>query len=107
MVEALAACGLTADRLLLIGGAAPSPAVQTVLTQMVEIPVVVPEPDEYVTKGAAMQAASTLTGRFPQWPVAGRTLDRTAHETAIEEQHQAAMTSLGYVDETLGRAVKA
>jgi xylulokinase len=107
MVEAMEVCGLTADRILLIGGAAPSTAVQTVLAQMVEIPVVVPEPDEYVTKGAAMQAASTLSGTFPDWPIAGRTLDRIAHEPGIDQQHKAAMTSLGYVEKRVGRAIEA
>jgi xylulokinase len=106
MVEAMAVCDLTAYRLLLIGGAAPSAAVQTVLAQMVEVPVVVPEPDEYVTKGAAMQAASALTGTFPTWPVAGRTLERLPHEAGIEQQHKAAMTSLGYVEHALGRATR-
>ena len=33
------------------------------------LPILVPTPDEYVAKGAAMQAAVALTGAFPAWPV--------------------------------------
>jgi len=96
MLEALAACGLRVDRLLLIGGAAASVAVQTVLTQMVDAPVVIPELDEYVTKGAAMQAASALTGAFPTWSVAFEQLPRRPLERQIGQQHKAAMVALGY-----------
>lgn len=96
MLEALAACGLRIDRLLLIGGAAASVAVQTVLTQMVDVPVLIPELDEYVTKGAAMQAASALTGAFPSWSVAFDQLPRRPLEQQIGQQHKAAMASLGY-----------
>lgn len=96
MLDALAACGIAAERLLLIGGAAQSAAVQTVLTQMVEMPVVIPELDEYVTKGAAMQAAAAIDGTFPQWTVAVGELPQSSHESQIEEQHVAAMSAMGY-----------
>lgn len=97
MLEAMAACGLRIDRLLLIGGAAASVAVQTILTEMVDIPVVIPELDEYVTKGAALQAVSALTGSFPAWPSEAEELPRLAFEKQIGQQHIAAMTALGYV----------
>jgi xylulokinase len=35
-----------------------------------DVPVVVPEPGEYVALGAAVQAAWALTGARPDWPVA-------------------------------------
>lgn len=104
MLDALAACDITAERLLLIGGAAQSAAVQTVLTQMVEMPVVVPELDEYVTKGAAMQAAAVLDGQFPEWAVAVTELPRTGHEPQIEEQHTKAMRSMGYLSSVVETA---
>lgn len=96
MFEALAACGLHPQRLMLIGGAAPSLAVQTILTQLVEIPVLVPVVDQYVTKGAAMQAASALTGAFPCWPVTVEQLAPAPFEDRIGRQHAAAMAALGY-----------
>lgn len=96
MLDALEACDVAPDRLLLIGGAAQSPAVQVVLTQMVDIPVHVPSSDEYVTKGAAMQAAAALTGDFPVWEVTASELPRRAVEPSIGEQHAAAMSTMGY-----------
>lgn len=97
MLDALAVCGLRAQRLLLIGGAAPSPAVQRILAQMVDMPVVIPAFDQYVTKGAAMQAASALTGAFPRWPVTLEHLPRVRFEERIGRQHAEAMAALGYL----------
>ena len=96
MLDALDACGLRPDRLLLIGGAAASPAVRTVLAQMVDVPVVVPALDEYVTKGAAMQAASALRGSFPSWEVVVGALPHVGVEKQIRQQHEAAIAALGY-----------
>jgi xylulokinase len=100
MLEAMEACGLRAKRLMLIGGAAASAAVQTILAQMVDVPVVIPELDEHVTKGAAMQAASALTGTFPGWTVAVEELPRVPIEERIGQQRKAAMAALGYVKST-------
>ena len=61
---------MSAERLLLIGGAAQNPAVQAVAAQVFDVPVTVPEPGEYVADGAARQAAWVLTGARPSWPVA-------------------------------------
>lgn len=96
MLDALAACDIHAQRLLLIGGAAQSAAVQAVLAQMVDAPVVVPELDEYVTKGSAMQAAAALEGAFPEWHVAVTELPRAVHAPEIQKQHETAMRSMGY-----------
>jgi xylulokinase len=96
MLDALRACGVSPSRLMLIGGAAKSPAVQSILTQLVDVPVVVPEPEEYVTKGAAMQAISALTGSFPTWPVSMVDLPGATLEVRIGEQHMAARAAMGY-----------
>ncbi|GAA2007067.1 Hsp70 family protein [Nakamurella flavida] len=96
MLQALAACDLRTDRLILIGGASRSPAVREVLTQLVDVPVVLPGPDEYVTRGAAMQAVSTLTGSFPAWPVERVSLPAAASEPRIGQQYEAATGALGY-----------
>jgi len=96
MLDALQDCGVNPKRLLLIGGGAQSPAVQQILAQMVPIPVAVPEPDEYVTKGAAMQAAVTLSGSFPTWAVSMDELPKASLQPQITEQHEAAKAALGY-----------
>ncbi len=70
-VDALVAVGVVPRRVLLIGGAARSAAVRAVLPSLVGIPVVVPEPGEYVARGAARQAAWCLTGRLPVWELPG------------------------------------
>jgi len=96
MLDALRACGVSVGRLMLIGGAAQSVAVQQILTQMVDLPVSVPGLDEYVAKGAAMQAASALSGTFPRWPVEFTFLPRVPLEGRISDQHRAAKVRLGY-----------
>lgn len=96
MLEALERCAVRTDRLLLIGGAARSPAIHKILTQLVDVPVVVPGFDEYVTKGAAMQAVAALTGSFPAWSITASDLPKAAFEAQIGEQHVAARAALGY-----------
>ncbi len=96
MLDALAGCGLRADRLMLIGGAASSPAVRTVLAQLVGIPVVIPAEDEYVARGAALQAASTLTGDFPHWPLVVESVPAMPTASQVRRQHETAMAALGY-----------
>ncbi|MGW8568633.1 FGGY family carbohydrate kinase [Isoptericola sp. NPDC055881] len=59
-LDALRAQGVPVERVMLIGGAAQSPAVQQVATQVLGLAVGVPEPGEYVADGAARQAAWTL-----------------------------------------------
>jgi xylulokinase len=68
-LDAVRAQGVTASRLLLIGGAAQNPAVSAIAAQVFDVPVVVPQPEEYVAAGAAVQAAWALTGARPSWPV--------------------------------------
>jgi xylulokinase len=69
-LDAVRAVGVDARRILLIGGAAQNPAVSTIAAQVFDIPVVVPDPGEYVALGAAVQAAWALDGRRPEWPLA-------------------------------------
>ncbi len=60
-VAPLAASGVTPRRIVLIGGAARSSAVQQIAAGLFGLPVLVPEPAEYVALGAARQAAWTLS----------------------------------------------
>lgn len=71
-VGALRAQGADVDRVLLIGGASASAAVQQVAAHLFGVPVVVPEAREYVALGAARQAAWALSGDAapPEWPMA-------------------------------------
>jgi xylulokinase len=71
-LDALRRNGVVARRILLIGGAAQNPAVSAVAAQVFDLPVVVPEPGEYVALGAALQAAWALSAQRgdstrPEW----------------------------------------
>ncbi len=72
-VDALSAQGVRPSRVLLIGGAAASPAVQQAAVELFGVPVHVPVPGEYVALGAARQAAWALaaTSEPPLWELAG------------------------------------
>jgi len=68
-ITAIQQQGVQTQRILLIGGAAANPAVQTIAAQVFNAPVHVPHPGEYVADGAARQAAWTLTSTRPTWPL--------------------------------------
>ncbi|MEU4608472.1 FGGY family carbohydrate kinase [Kribbella sp. NPDC023972] len=70
-VDALRAQGLPVQRILLLGGAARSRAVQALAPALLGAEVVLPEPAEYVALGAARQAAWALSGADtpPTWQV--------------------------------------
>ncbi|MDE3134820.1 MAG: xylulokinase [Acidobacteriota bacterium] len=86
-LDALRAVGVRERRLLLIGGAAQSPAVQTISAQLFDAPVVVPAAGEYVAAGAAVQAAWVLTGRRPHWPVEMVAEPATDHHPEIRARY--------------------
>ena len=69
-LKALTDLGVSAARIILVGGGARSAAVQQVAAAIFGLPVVVPEPGEYVADGAARQAAGVLLGAFPEWQAA-------------------------------------
>jgi xylulokinase len=71
-LDALREQGVRARRVLLVGGAARSRAVQAVAASVFDVPVVVPAPGEYVADGAARQAAWALSGvdAPPNWSTA-------------------------------------
>ena len=76
-------------RVLLIGGAAQNDGVQQVAADTVPLPVVVPEPDEYVALGAAKQAAWALTGSCPDWAPQAQSLDASSASDAARIQFEA------------------
>jgi xylulokinase len=68
-VDALGTSGVAPQRIVLIGGAARSTAVQQIAAGLFDLPVSVPEPAKYVALGAARQAAWTLSQAEtpPEW----------------------------------------
>jgi xylulokinase len=68
-LDAITRMGVSATRVLIIGGAAQNPAVSAIAAQVFAVPVELPQPGEYVALGAAAQAAWALTGARPSWPV--------------------------------------
>ncbi|WP_338888296.1 FGGY-family carbohydrate kinase [Rhodococcus sovatensis] len=68
-IDALRTAGVDTRRVLLIGGGAQSAALCELAPAILGVPIVVPEPGEYVADGAARQAAWALAGtpEPPQW----------------------------------------
>ena len=90
-LDAITAHGVVAKRLLVIGGGARNPAVAAIAAQVFDLPVVIPEPAEYVAVGAARQAAWALTGEKPRWPVAVVTQPTPDFQSVIRAQYAAAL----------------
>jgi xylulokinase len=61
--------GCAVERAVLIGGGARSAAIRTLASDVLGVPVTVPEPGEYVADGAARQAAWAAAGTVepPSW----------------------------------------
>lgn len=88
-LDALRAQGVEVRRVLLIGGAAGSAAVQAAAPGVLGAPVVVPDEAEYVALGAARQAAWLLAGGAepPDWPVRGRDLAPSSSVDGLRERY--------------------
>jgi xylulokinase len=88
-LDALTREGVEARRVILVGGGARSRAVQSLAPHLFGLPVVVPEPAEYVARGAARLAAWALAGTQepPSWSVAaGGVLSPDGSGTAVRAQ---------------------
>ncbi|WP_446665758.1 xylulokinase [Flexivirga sp. B27] len=70
-IDALARNDIPTRRVLLIGGAAAAASVRSAAADIFGVPVLVPQPGEYVALGAARQAAWALSGEStpPEWDV--------------------------------------
>ncbi|WP_457950432.1 xylulokinase [Pseudarthrobacter sp. alpha12b] len=75
--------GVSARRILLVGGGAQSAAVQEVAANLLGTDITVPQPGEYVADGAARQAAAALTGRFPAWAADAVDLPRGTDDAGV------------------------
>ena len=87
-LEAVERLGVTATRLLIVGGAAQNEAVAAIAAQVFPVPVEVPQPGEYVALGAAVQAAWALTGTRPSWPVDVVASPAVDTRSVIREQYR-------------------
>ncbi|HLK01907.1 MAG TPA: xylulokinase [Streptosporangiaceae bacterium] len=91
-ISHLADCGITARRVVLIGGGARSAAIRQIAPAIFGMPVTVPSPAEYVALGAARQAAWALTGELPDWhPVAAAAMSYVAEPDMETRQRYAAL----------------
>ncbi len=84
-LDALRAQGVPIHRAMLVGGGAKSAAVRALAPAILGVPVVLPEPAEYVALGAARQAAWTLSGAAepPAWSVPAAPLPEAEPATAL------------------------
>ncbi|WP_245916454.1 xylulokinase [Nocardioides gansuensis] len=111
-VDALTAQGVPVRRVLLIGGAARSTAVQVVAQNLFGVPVDVPPPGEYVALGAARQAAWAVAAQrgqaeLPAWshrPAVSLRPDDPAAGTRVREQYQALRTAVHPTTRREGRS---
>ncbi|GIG60056.1 xylulokinase [Longispora fulva] len=88
-LDALVACGVRVDRVLLVGGGAASEAVRRIAPAVLGRPVVVPSPGEYVAVGAARQAAWSLAGTpdAPVWADPGSLLYEADPTPAVRHRY--------------------
>jgi xylulokinase len=91
-VTALEEHGVVPRRVVLIGGAARSRAVQRIAASTFGLPVHVPPPAEYVALGAARQAAWTLAGdaEAPAWEVGATVVEPDPDAVAASARFRAA-----------------
>jgi len=90
-VEFLRPRGITPGRVVLTGGAAKSAAVRQIAPAIFGLPVAVPEPAEYVARGAARQAAWALSGAAepPSWPAPEAVTYEADATPEVREQYAA------------------
>lgn len=83
-LDALRRVDVPIRRVLLIGGGARSAAVRALAPALFGVPVVLPDPAEYVALGAARQAAWALSGdpAPPAWNVPSHPLDEAEPASA-------------------------
>jgi len=90
-LDALRRTGIDCQRVILVGGGSRSAATQHMVAGIFGVPVVVPTPDEYVTRGAAKQAVAALGEEMPDWAWDGQTDLRCEIDMSdVRRQHQRA-----------------
>ncbi|GAA4553368.1 xylulokinase [Pseudonocardia xishanensis] len=91
-IDALADVGVRPAAVRLIGGAARSEAVRRIAPTVFGVPVVVPEPGEYVADGAARQAAWVALGgdQPPAWEGGAAERFEGSPSAGLEERYREA-----------------
>lgn len=87
-LAALQSQGVSARRIILVGGGAQSVAVQEVAVQLLGTDITVPQPGEYVADGAARQAAGALSGHFPNWPLSAAERSAGMDESGVLSRYR-------------------
>lgn len=84
--------GTTPNRVVLIGGAAASKAVQEIAATLFKVPVHIPPAAEYVADGAARQAAWALLGSAqpPTWDLAGSVIKEVNYQDSVRKAYRQA-----------------
>ena len=95
-LDALRAEGVACERVLLVGGGARSAAVRRIAPTVLGLPVLVPEPGEYVATGAARQAAWAASGAAepPVWEATGMRRFDADPQPAIRRRYAEARQSV-------------
>ena len=95
-IDYLRATGITPRRVMLIGGAARSAAIQALAPGIFALPVTVPEAGEYVALGAARQAAWALaassgsgSAELPAWPARAAETHEADSQPEVRERYAA------------------
>ena len=84
--------GTVPNRVVLIGGAAASKAVQEIAATLFKVPIHIPPAAEYVADGAARQAAWALSGseKPPAWEIVGTVVKEVNYQETVRIAYQSA-----------------
>jgi xylulokinase len=84
--------GTKPNRVVLIGGAAASKAVQEIAATLFNVPVHIPPAAEYVADGAARQAAWALSGSKnpPNWEIKGSVVKDINYQESVRKAYREA-----------------
>jgi len=97
-LDKIADQGIDPQRVMIVGGGVRSEAVRRIAPAVLGVPVVVPQPGEYVALGAARQAAWTLAGGDtpPTWATGQATVyDAAPTPSVMERYREASRLTLG------------
>jgi xylulokinase len=84
--------GTKPNRVVLIGGAAASKAVQEIAATLFNVPVHIPPAAEYVADGAARQASWALSGSKnpPNWEIKGSVIKDVNYQESVRKAYREA-----------------
>ena len=92
--EALRKENVQISRVLLVGGAARNAAVQQITSEIFGLSIHIPTPGEYVSEGAAIQAAWAFNDQPPQWSQSVMKTVAAAPQPAVLARYLAAISAI-------------